>query len=430
MKKPNPIVMACLAGVALACSTSAQENGEAPKDDAKPRPEKREPAPRPAPEKPAPQPAEGRGRPDDHRDGQGPGRPEAAQRFHEQMQGRMEEIQKLHRAGKHEEAEKLAAELKEKVGEMRDRFQGGDTPRGPRGPGGPPPVAENAPKRPPMEDAKPRGERPEEPRREEKGPDAEPKRRPGPPSEEQVADFRHHMRARMEEIQKLRQDGKPDEAMREMAELREHFGRMRSEFGLPADGPGGPPWMAMNAPKPEPNREAGNRGEGKGDKADRPDRGNHKAKRHHARKAWKRMAAHRRAQFGQQARMRFAMRGAAQGPAFRGGFGAGPGFGFRPGMMPTPPFRPGFGPQPGMRMGQRGPAPHMAPGPRPGGPGFGEPHGRPDGPRFHHHGEKKAGKHHKPGHHGDADAKGPKKEGKPAEGEACEACKTDSKPQD
>ncbi len=445
MKKPTHLLLALVASVALAQPALAEDkDNAAAKDTDKAKPEAKakadppETKPKPAPAKPAaetkpkPRPAPGNAeatrRPGP---GHGPGHPEAA-RFREQMQNRMREVQELRQAGKHEEAEKKIAEAKQQMETMRERFGGGDGPRGPRGPGGPPPFAQGGPKHPPMEKpAPPAGDQQKGPKPSEEkktAEDAKPDHRPGPPSPEKVAAFRQEIRSRMEAVQKLRREGKHEEAEKKMAEMRQHLDKLRAEHGIP-QGHGGPPWLAKRGPGVGQDREEGAR----------PERPGHPgAKRHPGKRGSKAAATatQRRAHFGPRARMmmmRMQMQRQARWAAAARGFAGGPGPRFhaapfappRPGFAPPrgpmrPPmaFRPGFGAAP--RMGFQRPAPFLKQrGHRPGGPAFHH-EGSRQGPkaRPHHPGKSKPGKEH-----------AGKKKGagqKPAKDGACENCESGS----
>lgn len=414
MKKTTHLLLALVAGIALAQPTFAEDNANAASQDAdKPKPEakadkpeKAKPAPpkpveaKPEPRKEKPETAEAAPKRDGDPGHRGP-RPGAGGPDREKMQARMQEIRELREAGKHEEAERKIAEARKEMGSMmRERSQDR------RGPGGPPPVAEHGPKRPPMDregDQKPEGKKPDQAKPEHD--------RPGPPSPEKVAAFREKIRSQMGTLQKLRQEGKHDEVAARMEEMRKNLDKLRAEHDIPR-GHGGPPWLAEKSPKPQQADRDRHRDGEKG-KRDRSQMKRGKS----GKKAQWAAAAHRRAHFAQRAQM---MRAMQHHRAFAG---PGPRFHARPHAAP-------FG-RSGFYAGPRGPMPHPSMAFRPGGfgpkdrGGFQRPphhRGKPqadradreDGSRMHHRGKSEHGQRH----HGDRKPHGEKFETK----EACEHC--------
>ena len=183
----------------------------------------------------------------EHGPGPGRGGPDMS-KLPEPMRDKMQEIHKLHEAGKHEQAEEMMADMRKHMGEMREQMaqQGHDRDQG-RGQGGPdrkdgaePP---RGPQRPAMEGG--------HPDRKPEAPKAEQKPRPQPEVAERSREghdrpdmekMREHMQGRMQEIHKLREAGKNEEAEKMMAEFKKEAGEIREKMAQHGQrGPGGPP---------------------------------------------------------------------------------------------------------------------------------------------------------------------------------------------
>ncbi len=295
MKHPSRLLLATVAGLSLAVAGIAQEStpetpkkdrpaadeAPAPKPEAKPRPQSPEAGPdRKKPEPPKADESKPRPRPEAAgRPGPDGDRPDLA-KMREQMQARIQEIQKLREAGKHDEAEKLKEETQKRLGEMRGRF--GDGFRGPGGPlaGGDGTGPRRGPQRPGAEGG-PDQQKPEPPKADEPKPRPQPEVAKGPRGEggdrPDMAKMREQMQARMQEVQKLREAGKHDEAEKRIAEFKKQAAELHARMGQQKDGgPRGPQRPGAEGgrdhKKPEPSKaaEAGKRPQPKAGH-DRPD---------------------------------------------------------------------------------------------------------------------------------------------------------------